>query len=141
MELTLQQVQDMVGNNDGNLQLGEDVSTTKFPEGLVVPGGLNLSGSSVEHLPENLQMADASNVQDADVKVLPEDLKLSNSAIERLPQNLKVAGKLDLSCTKEIKELPENFVVHGDLCLGRNSIKKLPNNLKVGGVLDLSRMK
>jgi len=85
-------------------------------------GDLNLMGSPIEKLPDNLKVGG--------------NLSLSNTPIKELPDNLKVGGILDLSNTP-IKELPDNLEVGRNLYLKNTQIEKLPDNLEVGGFLGL----
>ncbi len=85
-------------------------------------GNLDLSGSNISNLPENL------NVDG--------DLDLSNTNISSLPENLTVGGSLDLSNTN-ISSLPKSLKVGGDLDLSDTKIKKHPKKLKVAGIIKL----
>jgi hypothetical protein len=59
-----------------------DVPPTAAPK---INGNINLSGTSITSLPNNL--------------TINGDLDLSNTKLERLPDNLKVAGILNLKGT------------------------------------------
>ena len=85
-------------------------------------GNLNLRGTLIEKLPDNLKVGGS--------------LDLSGTPIEKLPANLKVGGYLHLNNTP-IEELPDNLEVGGGLYLMDTPIKELPDNLKVGGSLIL----
>jgi len=85
-------------------------------------GNLNLSGTPVEKLPDNLKVGG--------------NLYLINTPIKKLSDNLKVGSGLYLNNTS-IKELPDNLQVGGGLGLSGTPVEKLPDNLKVGGNLNL----
>ena len=85
-------------------------------------GNLDLNGTPVKKLPDNLQVG--------------RSLDLGNTPIKELPDNLKVGGYLFLTGTP-IKELPDNLKVGDYLYLANTLIKGLPDNLQVGGNLYL----
>ena len=79
---------------------------------------LDLSGSKVTELPDNLH--------------INESLNLSSSDIIKLSDNMYIERNLDLWETA-ITKLPNNLYVGGDLNLWDTAITELPNNLYVGG--------
>ena len=84
---------------------------------------LDLSGTSITALPDNLTVGDS--------------LDLRGTSITALPNNLTVGGALDLRGTG-ITALPNNLTVGGALDLENcTGITALPNNLTVGGALYL----
>jgi hypothetical protein len=85
-------------------------------------GDLNLNGTSITSLPDNLTVGG--------------DLGLYNTKINSLPDNLTVGGGLNLGNTP-ITSLPDNLKVGGYLDLENTSITSLPDNLKVGEYLGL----
>ena len=85
-------------------------------------GYLDLRGTSIMELPDNLTVGG--------------HLDLEGTSIMELPDNLTVGGYLDLFGTS-ITELPDNLTVGGYLDLRGTSIMELPDNLTVGGHLDL----
>ncbi|WP_418186763.1 hypothetical protein [Aliarcobacter lanthieri] len=94
----------------------------KDGEKLVYDGSLDLSGTGITSLPDNLSVGGS--------------LYLSNTGITSLPDNLSVSGYLDLSNTG-ITSLPDNLSVGGSLYLSNTGITSLPDNLSVSGYLDL----
>ena len=72
-------------------------------------GNLDLCGSPVEKLPDNLQVGDS--------------LFLNNTPIKELPDNLQVGGFLSLIKTP-IKELPDNLKVGDSLDLRNTPLSK-----------------
>ena len=105
MTLTLEKAKAMMGENNGNLDLS-GTNITTLPDNLTVGGWLDLSGTKITALPDNLTVGGS--------------LYLSGTNITTLPDNLTVGGALDLSVT---------------------NITTLPDNLTVGGGLDLSGTK
>jgi len=87
-------------------------------------GDLDLNGTSITSLPDNLKVGG--------------DLNLGYAPLTSLPDNLKVGGSLFLYFT-EISSLPNNLKVGGSLSLYGTKITSLPNNLKVKGFLDLRK--
>ena len=86
-------------------------------------GNLDLSGTNITSLPDNLTVGGS--------------LYLSGTNITSLPDNLTVGGSLDLSGTN-ITSLPDNLTVGWSLYLSGTNITSLPDNLTVGGSLYLS---
>ena len=85
-------------------------------------GSLDLSGTQITSLPDNLTVGGS--------------LLLSGTKITSLPENMTVGGRLDLRGT-QITYLPENLTVGGTLDISGTQITSLPENLKVGGWLYL----
>ena len=85
-------------------------------------GDLDLRGSPVEKLPDNLKVEG--------------NLNLMKTPTKELPDNLKVSGDLNLYKTP-IEKLPDNLQIGDSLDLGDTPIKELPDNLQVGGYLNL----
>ena len=83
-----------------------------------VKGDLDLRGTRITKLPDNLTIRGC--------------LDLEGTQIKELPDNLYVDGWLDVHGTK-IKELPDNLVVGGWLSLRGTQITELPKSLKVYG--------
>jgi len=67
---------------------------------LIINGDLNLWGSNITYLPDNIKIYG--------------DLNLSCSTIKLLPNNLKVLKDLSLVYTK-LEDLPYDLIVDGDL--------------------------
>ena len=85
MKLTLEKAKAMMGqNNNGNLDLS-GTKITALPDNLTVGGNLYLRGTRITALPDNLTVGGW--------------LDLSNTKITALPDNLTVGGGLDLSGT------------------------------------------
>ena len=108
-------------NYNGYLDL-RGTSITSLPDNLTVGGSLDLRGTSITSLPDNLTVGGS--------------LDLRGTSITSLPDNLTVGGSLYLEGTS-ITSLPDNLTVGGSLYLEGTSITSLPDNLTVGGSLDL----
>ena len=106
MKLTLEQAQEMMERNGGNLYL-RGTGITSLPDNLTVGGSLDLSGTGITALPDNLTVGDS--------------LDLRGTGITALPDNLTVGGWLDLSGTG-ITALPDNLTVGGGLYLSGTGI-------------------
>ena len=106
-------------------------------------GSLNLSGTAIRQLPDNLTVGNWLDLEGTVIRQLPDnltvggDLYLSGTAIQQLPDNLTVGGWLYLRDTA-IQQLPDNLAVGGDLDLRGTAIQQLPDNLTVGGWLYLN---
>jgi hypothetical protein len=87
-------------------------------------GDLDLNGTLITSLPDNLKVGG--------------DLNLGYSPLTSLPNNLQVKKNLFLYNTK-ISSLPDNLKVGKSLSLHNTKISSLPNSLQVGGFLDLRK--
>ena len=123
MKYTIEQLKEMMDDNGGSLNLS-GTPITSLPDNLTVGGWLNLRGTPITSLPDNLTVG--------------EWLDLSGAPITSLPDNLTVGGSLDLSGTP-ITSLPDNLTVGGSLNLSGTPITSLPDNLTVGGWIDLRK--
>lgn len=127
----------------GNLDL-RGTGITELPENLTVSGFLDLSETKITELPNGLTVGGFLDLRDIPITELPEDLAVGGSidlkgtGITKLPNSLIVGGSLDLRRTG-ITELPDNLTVGDDLYLTGTGITKLPDNLTVGGTLDFRR--
>ena len=125
----------------GNLDL-RGTAITSLPDNLVVGDWLDLYGTAITSLPDNLVVGGWLDLSYTAITSLPDNLVVGGSlclcytAITSLPDNLVVGGLLDLSYTA-ITSLPDNLVVGGLLDLRGTAITSLPDNLVVGGSLDL----
>ena len=121
MKLTLEEAKKIMSENNGNLDLyGTQIK--ELPDNLTVVGYLDLYDTEIEKLPDGLSVGG--------------DLGLSYTSIKELPDNLTVGGNFYLYDT-EIKKLPDGLTVGGNFILRGTPIKKLPDGLSVGGGLDL----
>jgi len=108
-------------------------------------GDLNLNGTPIQSLPDNLEVGGDLYLRNTPIQSLPNDLKvggyldLRNTQIQSLPDNLKVIRGALLLDDSQIQSLPDDLKVRGDLYLNNcKNFKSLPNGLEVGGYLDLS---
>ena len=105
-------------------------------------GDLDLDGTGITSLPDNLTVGGSLYLRDTGITSLPDNLivggylDLRDTGITSLPDNLTVGGYLDLRDTG-ITSLPDNLTVGGYLDLRDTGITSLPDNLTVGGYLDL----
>ena len=115
-----------------------------YEEAQAFTGDLDLSGTPIEKLPDNLKVGGSLDLDNTPIERLPDNLQvggglyLDNTPIKELPDNLQVGGILFLTGTP-IKELPDNLQVGGNLFLVGTPIEKLPDNLQVSGSLFLQR--
>jgi hypothetical protein len=116
---------ELIGYTDRNFYFGDEARELIFQGNEVtkVIGDLNLNGTLITSLPDNLKVSGR--------------LILDGTLITSLPDNLTVGGGLYLGSTR-ITSLPDNLTVHGDLGLSRTQIQSLPDNLTVTGDLDLT---
>ena len=125
----------------GNLDL-RGTAITSLPDNLVVGGSLDLQGTAITSLPDNLVVGGLLDLRGTAITSLPDNLvvgdwlDLQGTAITSLPDNLVVGGNLNLYKTA-ITSLPDNLVVGDWLDLRGSAITSLPDNLVVGGLLDL----
>ena len=105
--LTLAKATAIMDNNGGNLNLcGTQI--TSLPDNLAVSGYLDLCGTQIASLPENLTVGGS--------------LYLGGTQVTSLPDNLTVGGSLYL-CDTPITSLPENFTVGGGVYFTTGQIK------------------
>ncbi|MFP1868637.1 hypothetical protein [Lonsdalea quercina] len=118
---------DYTVNNDGSISVG---------------GSLDLRGSGITSLPDNLSVGGSLDLEGSGITILPDNLSvggnlyLYGTGITILPDNLSVGGSLDLRGSG-ITSLPDNLSVGGSLDLYGTGITILPDNLSVGGNLYL----
>lgn len=143
--LTQQQINYSMKNNRIYIGTDLDLSGSKIlqlPDNLSVSGNLMLSESQITTLPNNLSVSGYLDLSETKITNLPKNLSagwslyLTRSEITQLPNNLAVRGNLDLSYTK-LSTLPDNLSVGGNLYLSQTNIKRLPEHLSVGGNLYL----
>ena len=148
----------------GNLDLANCVGITELPEGLKVEGNLRLDDSSVEMLPQDMQVGGRLSLCNLDqIKCIPAGVKklgelyLSNCpqfeslpegleigeeglyitdcpALKSLPKGLSVEGKIAIENTP-IRSFPENMTVYGELYLRDFDVWELPRGMSIGGDL------
>lgn len=141
MKLTLEEANAIMNKNNGNLNL-RGTPITQLPDNLTVGGRMNLSDTQITALPDNLTVSGWLDLSGTQITALRDNLMvggslyLDNTPITKLPDNLKVGGSLYLNNTP-ITKLPDNLTVGGSLNLSNTPIAKLPDNLTVGGWLDL----
>jgi hypothetical protein len=126
-----------------DISLGSEVDVLKYPSNLLyVAGNLDLAGTPITSLPDNLTVQGSLYLDDTPIKSLPDNLTvhgtltLVGTQITALPDNLIVDESLWLDDTP-IKSLPDNLTVGGNLDLRSTPITSLPDNLTVGGYLHL----
>ena len=126
----------------GSLDL-RGTGITALPNNLTVGGYLYLRGTGITALPDNLTVGGSLDLSGTGITALPDNLTVGDyldlencTGITALPDNLTVGGYLDLSGTG-ITALPNNLTAGGYLDLSGTGITALPNNLTVGGSLDL----
>ncbi|MEI6893894.1 MAG: hypothetical protein V5789_04505 [Colwellia sp.] len=136
-----------VGDFSGKLIFKEDLDLTgthitALPNNLTVEGDLYLVDSNITSLPNNLNVdiLKVSNI----TSILPKGLRvryflgLAESRINKLPSDFKGGGKLYLDLSdSQIRHLPENLILRG-LNLSGTAIIALPTNLSVSWSLNLS---
>ena len=93
----------------------------KYDE-VIINGDLDLDGTPIQSLPDNLHVGG--------------DLNLYGTPIQSLPDNLYVGRNLDLQGTP-IQYLPDNLHVGGSLWLNGTPIQSLPDNLRTGLEIDI----
>ena len=141
MKYTLEELQKIMEDSGGNLDL-RGTQITSLPEELKVDGSINLAGTPITTLPEELKVAGNLDLSRTQITTLPKgltvagNLDISRTQITTLPQGLTVGGYIDLRETP-ITSLPEGLTVAGDLVLYRTQITSLPQGLTVAGWIDL----
>ena len=106
MELTLEQANKIMKENDGSLYLS-GTQITSLPDNLTVGGNLYLINTPITLLPDNLTVGGS--------------LDLSDTKITSLPDNLTVGGWIDLGDT-QITSLPDSLTVGGNIYTDNRTI-------------------
>ena len=120
-----------------------NIKLEKKDGGLYYNGNLDLSGTAITSLPDNLTVGGSLYIRGTAITSLPDNLTvggwldLEGTAITSLPDNLTVGGSLYISGTG-ITSLPDNLTVGGWLDIRGTAITSLPDNLTVGGSLYIS---
>ena len=104
MKYTLEELQKMMEENEGNLDLSE-TQITSLPEGLTVGGSLDLSRTQITSLPEGLTVG--------------RSLDLRETQITSLPQGLTVGGWIDFRGTQIKNRTKYKKLQNGDYVPGR----------------------
>ena len=136
MEYTIEQLNEIMEENNGNLNLFH-TNITKLPDNLTVKGFLDLSCTNITQLPDNLTINGSLYLCHTKISQLPNNLTLNGnlslfySPITKLPNNLTVRRSLNLAYTP-ITKLPSNLTVGGYLAIKNTNITEIPSSLKVG---------
>lgn len=110
------------------LKIGEDLELFRcrhlkeIPSDLFVGKNLNLTGTSIRALPDNLWV--------------PNNLSINHTPLTTLPRKLIVGGTLFMSGTK-IKEIPADIFIGKTLVANNNHLRSLPEKLRIPGALYL----
>ena len=126
---------------DSSLNL-QGTGITSLPDNLTVADSLYLQGTPITSLPDNLTVGDSFYLQSTSITSIPQNLVVGGSlnleytGITSIPEDLVVGDYLDLEGTGIIS-LPDNLTVGGSLYLLSTGITSLPDNLIVGGSLYL----
>lgn len=108
---------------------------------LKVKQGVDLSGTNLKSLPDDLEIVGYLAVCNTRLKKLPNNLKATHlqickSDITEIPADLVVKGNFDLSYTK-VKTIPDTIEVWGDLDISYTDIETIPN--VVGGKIIMDK--
>jgi hypothetical protein len=100
-----------------------------------VKGYLDLEGSQVTQLPDDLNIIGSLNLMGSQVTQLPEDLSveydvwLSDSRIVSLPKGLSIGEDLLLKGSR-VTQLPKDLSIGGDIYIDEDQDIDVPKNLK-----------
>ena len=116
---------ELIGYTDRDWVFGDEAEKLilQGKEVTKVIGDLDLDGTPITALPDNLTVHG--------------NLYLDGTKITSLPDNLKVSGNLYLGGT-QITALPDNLTVHGDLWINSTpnlDTNNLPSSLVVKGTI------
>lgn len=119
------------------------IHVARTPEAYpLINGDIDLSGSEVDSLPDNLLLSGSLILRDCPLTALPtglnimDSLDLRNTPITALAPDMSVGLDMMLENTR-LTSLPDNLAVDGDLDLEDTLLTALPSNLCVGGYLNL----
>ena len=123
MELTKEQAQEIMEQNEGDLDLYMKWGITALPDNLTVGGYLDLRGTGITALPDNLTVGGSLDLRGTGITALPDNLTvggylyLRGTGITALPDNLTVGGSLILDKRKERRKV--KHLHNGDYVAGR----------------------
>ena len=129
MKLTMEQAKDIMEKNGGSLDLS-GTQITSLPDNLTVGGSLYLSGTQITSLPDNLTVGGG--------------LDLSGTQITSLPDNLTVGGSLYLRGTqikdkekekKRVKRLHDGDYVPGKYLYADGILTHVKSSHKINGYI------
>lgn len=113
----------MKNGSDGDLDFRR-AQIKSLPDGLIVNGSLWLDSSAIETLPKGLKVTGY--------------LDLRNSKIKHIPYPPEVGSSVILYICKDLRSLPENWVLNGSLDLRHTLLTELPKGLYVKHSLHLN---
>lgn len=114
-----------------------------LPDGLIVPGLLDIQRNEIEKLPAGLKVG-SLNAAGNPLKELPDDLEVKRSLdlgftqLTSWPENLKtVNGNLRLFYST-LKNLPDDMHIKGNALLSFSNLREIPRNFRVDGNLTVT---
>jgi len=118
-----------------------------FENGILhVDERLDIRGTNITTLPENIIFHYGVDLEYSKIKTLPDDLifesylDIHDTKIEKLPNNLTIDGNLLLQGT-DITELPSTLIVGGALYLGDTCVTSLPNGVEIFSIAGGKKLK
>lgn len=131
MILTLAEAKRMMAENNGNLDL-TNAHIKELPEGLTyIDGNLDLTDSDIERLPDGLTVTGWVDLGGSHISVLPDNMYVGDS--------LFVVRGMSMKNLPRVKQLPKNLHVEKNLIILDTDICRTPPDLYVGGGLYLAR--
>lgn len=137
MELTIEEANRIMAENNGNLDLSFS-EITRLPKNLKVDGSLDISNTKIYKLPHNLWVKGDINISDTDIKKIPSDLclggcclvdgipfesieipsnirpKIKRSSSEELSRNLFKIDSEEINDYFQLKSKAEEYQKHKD---------------------------
>jgi hypothetical protein len=116
-------------------------SLLQIPSDLVVGGILDLSGSKITNLPDNLRICSLVIRESKEIKNLPSGLKLEllsidSTNIQSIPDDISISRRLNATDCESLTKLPSNLNINGQLLLsGCTNLFSLPPGLKVQDIV------
>ena len=105
---------------------------------------LDLIGSSLTYLPDNLRIGRYLDLDESDIIKIPKNLRVNNrlylnkTKIKEIPSDMRAGRSIELGYCKNLIKLPDNFRVEGGLDLnGCENLTELPIGLYVVDKLDI----
>jgi hypothetical protein len=110
----------------------------RLPDNLVLEGNLDLAGAKISELPGGLKVGGLLDLEKTDIRVLPDDIEVSSLKITGTDiQSLGGIKKLDrlLAAGSKLRSLPADLSVERLLDISESDVTSIPEGFKIKGGL------
>lgn len=121
---------------------GSDIE--RLPDNLVLKGSLRLFGAALTRLPTGLSVGEELDVKGTDIAAFPDDLSVRTIRMEGT--DVSSLGPLRslkdvFAANSKLAELPEDLVVEGLLDISESAVTAIPGSIRVLGSLSANGCK